>query len=522
MNSNTIAPLSKVRTFIFTVLLSFTFVSTYAQTVTVSADNGSPGSLRNIIASASSGAEITFASNINSIELNAQIVVDKNIRIIGNPTGKTTIDVRYDDRAFFITAGDFVLRNIKLINGRSLNGGAIYIDSGSVVATNCEFRNNITNDINGSGGVIYINTSSDLIMSNCILESNQSNKFGGAIEDNSGPGLGLTLDNVILRDNRSGLNADVALPGDGGAIHISGSGQAKITSCTIENNISENDGGGVSCSNGTLELKGTTLSANTSIGNGGAISISQNSNVDILVSTISGNTSSSNGGGIYHSGGQLDINASTVANNSSSQGGGVFSNSGALLKNSIVANNNAGSGKNLAGNINSNGYNILDGDALNSLNAKSTDRTNTDPLINSLANNGGGLKTHSLENGSPAYNGGDPSDNFPDQINQSVFDGRRDIGAYESQQKLSSNNTISERVIGLKLYPNPVRDQFFFELSKDYSIEKIEIVNLNGLKIKVINELDQYSIDVSELESGIYNCIFYLKDAITTKNFIKH
>lgn len=88
----------------------------------------------------------------------------------------------------------------------------------------------------------------------------------------------------------------------------------------------------------------------------------------------------------------------------------------------------------------SNGYNLI-GKASALTFANSTgdifgsDAMPVNPLLTSLANNGGTTLSHKLLFGSPAINKGNPSDTFTDQFGNPVFAGRRDIGALESQNR---------------------------------------------------------------------------------------
>jgi len=71
-----------------------------------------------------------------------------------------------------------------------------------------------------------------------------------------------------------------------------------------------------------------------------------------------------------------------------------------------------------------------------------------------LTDNGGPTETHALDAGSVAIDAGDPSDNRTDQRTAGVFNGRRDVGAFEFMGTLSSEDIADENLV--VIYPNPV------------------------------------------------------------------
>ena len=62
---------------------------------------------------------------------------------------------------------------------------------------------------------------------------------GGAIEDNSRGGTTIAVTNSMFMDNRTG-----AAPGNGGAIHITGNGNMNVTGGRFLRNIASREGGG--------------------------------------------------------------------------------------------------------------------------------------------------------------------------------------------------------------------------------------------------------------------------------------
>ena len=124
---------------------------------------------------------------------------------------------------------------------------------------------------------------------------------------------------------------------------------------------------------------------------------------------------------------------STIAGNRADMGGGGFYTSGGLgstLYNTIVANNIGG---NCLGSITNGGNNIDSGTSCG-WGSDYGSRSNTDPQLGALANNGGPTPTMALQVGSPAING--VTYNAPNNcpaIDQRGYarSGACDIGAYE-------------------------------------------------------------------------------------------
>jgi CSLREA domain-containing protein len=244
-----------------------------------------------------------------------------------------------------------------------------------------------------NGGGIYMDTNSELHVFDCTIFDNEGANGGGVVYNFST----VNIENSVISDNDGGS-------GGGGLI---GWGTATLVNSTLANNTAAS-GGGIT-NNGTLIIYGSTLSGNSAFdpfseeGYGGAIH--NNDVMTITNSTISGNNAVTQGGGIRNFG-QLKLQNSVVVNNTALTGGGIFGISGVVsTTNSIIAGNL--SGGDCRGMITSQDYN-LDSDSSCNL-AQPHDKPNVNPMLGSLANNGGSTQTHELLVGSPAINGGDCS-----------------------------------------------------------------------------------------------------------------
>ncbi len=254
-------------------------------------------------------------------------------------------------------------------------------------------------------------------------------------------------------------------------------GQLNLVDLTITgNSATELGGGGVANTlYGQLTIDQSTISGNLStLGNGGGIA---NSGIlTINASTISGNTVSLASGGGIASTGMLTIGESTIADNQSLQrfAGGIYNDASLTLADDTISGNTSqysgGGLTNVAplGMVSMNNS-IVDGnlaqtdpstndildsrdpvgvrltgsnDLVGSGNLGSLANTlvNPNPMLGSLADNGGPTQTMALEPGSPALNAGDatilPAGISTDQRGmpyRRVVDGQLDLGSYQLQ-----------------------------------------------------------------------------------------
>jgi len=380
-----------------------------------------------------------------------------------------------------------------------LGGGAIYSNSSftpvAAIITNSTFTGNASTG--GGGGGAIRNRSGVMTISTSTFTSNTTASGGGAVR-NTGT---LTIDSSTFTGNTT--------TGSGGAINTQGGGQTTINDSFINNNGAADSGGGVyyqtNSGGAFMNVTNTTISNNTAntdsdtAGEGGGVHIEGTGVATVTGSAISGNTvNNGNGGGFYVEGAltldnstvsgnsagisyggiedtnpggtadQVHISNSTIVNNqavTSCGGFGIYSVSDSnqqSLRNTIIANNTANSASQdvcTASPLNSLGYNLIENNAgANIANITATNIYGQDPLLGSLADNGGPTLTHALLPGGPAIDKGSsgsattdqrgetrPVDN-PNIANATDGDGA-DIGAYEIQPLLffsSATYSISE------------------------------------------------------------------------------
>jgi len=222
--------------------------------------------------------------------------------------------------------------------------------------------------------------------------------------DGSGGGIfargNLSLISVVVREN-------IAAFGGG----ISGDDISVLDSAIVGNSTtsSEARGGGIYAGS-SFQLIRSTISGNSAPLGAGIYAQGQ---VEVTNSTISGNTAAGDGsttgvgGGLYYDNSSVQgtLTNVTIANNSAPRGSGIYKGSGTLeVKNTIVATNTGSAECFRAGSITSLGNNIDGGTGCGFTGPG--DRQNTNPNIGPLADNGGPTRTHALQNGSPAIDGG--------------------------------------------------------------------------------------------------------------------
>lgn len=424
-------------------------------------------------------------------------------------------------------------------------GGALYNLSGVMsVSGVTQFSANSANGASGSGGAILNDVGATLIIDSVLFSSNTASRAGGAIEDNSGAGS-----NVAISNTRFDLNSTGSAPGNGGAIHISGAGNMNITNTLATNNTAAREGGAFWNGSGVMQVSnvrfegnvasgpaaddgggslfnngGIVLLENSSIstssadgvsGSGGAV-FNNNGTIGIYRTTISGNNALNTGGGVFNNG-TMFVSNSTIANNTATmKGGGLYqgaSTDTVLVIESVLASNVAPIGFDIAadsGFVSSNDYNLIGIDDLNSFSALSNDLvgTPTSPVSANfmpLQDNGGFTLTHSFVDGSPALNAADPTNTDLDQIGQSVFGGRRDIGAFECQTcsaiGVGENGASSSKLL---VYPNPSFNGSLNIKASANDEVSVKLIDNSGKILASGNGLGQVHLNTENLGKGIY------------------
>lgn len=355
-----------------------------------------------------------------------------------------------------------ITNNTALDGGGIRNSGPLTITDSTISDNSAQYAgglgnsqstatiNNSTFDDNQAtqdGGGLLNHADGELVLNDSTISNNTASHNGGGITNN-GP---LTL-------NRSTFSSNLAT-NDGGGFHNDG-GTVTINNTSFVDNTANSlsgGGGGIINVNGTVNVKNSAIIDNHAPGTGGYGGGIHNGGLGTLTvanSTIFGNTTTNSGGGIV-SWGNVTITNATITGNSAASGGGVERGDGTItLNNTILANN---SGVNCTGIVTDGG---------NNLQYPGTDCggsiPSANPLLGSLADNGGYTLTIALQPGSPAIDAGNatlcaaaPISNLDQRGVSRPIEGDNisgavcDIGAYEygATRLISGNAGVGGAVL---------------------------------------------------------------------------
>jgi hypothetical protein len=390
--------------------------------VTSCADDGSPGTLRSVIAGTAEGDTVDLSAlTCSTITLTqGAIPIIPDVTLIGPGADKLALDGAGLDRVF-VHFGyyAFTLRNLTVRNGFNQVSG-YHVSGGACVL---------------SDGYVTLDHS---MVSGCT--SVGEGAYGGAILAHSVALYSSTLSNNLAQG--SFLNVATASYG-GGA--FSYNGVTVLYDSTVSNNRAivdpgnthgnYNTGAGIFTDNGGIAMR-STIAGNSTDGDGGGIA--SHAAFSISNSTISGNTAHRGGGAFARMYGAITVQSSTIAFNSAFSGGGIFfggTSPVALDLQSTLIANNVASDLAATSPLSISGANnlvmspgtgiVLPGDTLHA-----------DPQLLQLANNGGPTLTHALSLRSPARDAGNNAAYFDsDQRGAGyprVIGAAADIGAYEA------------------------------------------------------------------------------------------
>lgn len=255
---------------------------------------------------------------------------------------------------------------------------------------------------------------------------------------NVSSGVALTLDNLTLTAGAAG---------QGGAIYTQGS--LTLLNSTIQNSAATSGGGGVyGTSTSTIVMTSSTLSANSSVVNGGALESLGSTTLTGV--TFSGNSAGGSGGGVYATQGTLNVRNSTLTLNRSDSdnagtelGGGLgVSTATVTLTSTLLSGNYRGPGvsivNDIAGSVS--GSNNLVGSASSAgglVNGVNGNLIGAAAMLGPLAGNDGQVMTHELLAGSAAIDAGSNPAGLANDARGGryarSFGSGIDIGAYERQ-----------------------------------------------------------------------------------------
>ena len=169
-------------------------------------------------------------------------------------------------------------------NEAALWAGGLYVIQTAAEIIDCEFTGNLAGD--HGGGLLVL--SGEATVRRSRFEANAAALSGGGVQNWSNATL--TLIECDFFGNASAEGA--AVMNDGGSLFL--------YSCTLNGNLADFIGGGLSnTAGGTAEVNNCSFSGNVAGLLGGAVSAAESGDVDLRGCTVIGNDSGLFGGGVY-------------------------------------------------------------------------------------------------------------------------------------------------------------------------------------------------------------------------------
>jgi hypothetical protein len=203
--------------------------------VTTANDSG-PGSLRQVVSNALSGATVTFAPGLSAQTItltSGELLLNRNVTIDASALpAAIKIDGNHNSRIFDVSGVTVTLNSLTITNGftnGASGGGIINFYPGTLTLNNCSLLGNSADNSDVGGA---IDNGGILTLTGCTLANNSAG-FAGAIQN----GGGCSLVNCTFANNS-------APAGNGGAIDNDG-GNLTVTQCTFSGNSTAGVGGAI-------------------------------------------------------------------------------------------------------------------------------------------------------------------------------------------------------------------------------------------------------------------------------------
>ena len=306
-------------------------------------------------------AGLTITISGTALTITDDVVINGNAGTAGT---RVTVDGGDAVGIFVIATMDsdgvsdaVVLQNLIVQNGNSATGGGITNAVGSPTTLNnvAVQDNNATVDGGGianlgtltiqggsllSGNSAAVNGGAILNQGTLSIDAStiQANTASGPAATNGGGGIYSVSGTVSITGSTVTGNVANGTAGSGGGIFIT-AGTVTIDQSLIDANTANRAGGGIEIVAGTLDITGTDLSNNVTLGgavgapgNGGALHVSGAATTIITGGTVSGNSAANEGGGLWNSGGgSMTVDGVLIIGNTAAvEGGGIFNNGGTL------------------------------------------------------------------------------------------------------------------------------------------------------------------------------------------------
>ncbi|MGB5980530.1 MAG: choice-of-anchor Q domain-containing protein [Nonlabens sp.] len=347
--------------------------------------------------------------------------------------------------------------------------------------------NDTSSNIGQEGSAILIEVSSDVIISNCVIENNVVTR-AGVIQKVDSNGT-LSINNSRISDNLGNSAVILYTRATTGVLDVN------LDNCLINNNVTE----GLASTNRSgiiwfrQDADGTTNSTITNC------TVVNNNNPTAPLRSILLSASRLNGG----------FNNASIYNS-------IFYDNKWGGSNDVVQAVGGQFGQNTANNFTV--RNSIDEDNFSDITDNGSTRvkqnvSTSNPLFTDASN-----KDYTLLSTSPAIDAGDNSfvNTTSDLVgNNRIANTNVDMGAYEFGSTAGIDEVTIEEI---RLYPNPAST--ILNVGGVHAFAKAYLFNLQG---QLMMESSQKKIDVQELKAGIYLINILDENGVsTTKKFVKN
>lgn len=228
--------------------------------------------------------------------------------------------------AFWNNQGEMSFDGVSIVGNEATGadadqgGGGIFgetnsdgASSGTLTINNTRISGNSASGAAGSGGGIQVLAGATANITDSRIFANTANRAGGGIESASGI---VTLMNVTLGGADGAGNNAGASPGNGGGLHVGGTGTTTLTNSTVGNNIAKEGGGLWNNVGSTMTVDNSTVSSNTADRGAGIYLNGDGAAVALDFASVTNNNGTGIESGTAATGGTVNVDGSSlVANN---------------------------------------------------------------------------------------------------------------------------------------------------------------------------------------------------------------
>ena len=342
------------------VCFAVTLSPTLADTRYVDINNSTPSApftswttaandIQSAVDSAVGGETILVADGTYEITSRIKILKNLTLQSVNGPEN-VIVNANGNSRVFNLK-GQISLEGLTITGGYAshavtLGGGVFAFGNSDILISDCIVENNESPD--AAGGISIFagkGKSISATIQNCIVRNNVTSNRGGGIQVAIWGSSSVLISKSLVQNNRAG--------GFGGGIDVitfeGATGSVLIEDCTINTNQSlrTGGGGGLAChaAGGIVDISRCQITYNSAT-RGGGVRLGRNATVSD--SLIHGNeTTIWAGGGVSGNSAEVSqvANCTITGNRAKTYGGGLNK---AFIYNSIVFNNDAGTQPNVS------------------------------------------------------------------------------------------------------------------------------------------------------------------------------